>query len=115
MTSWFGFHSTNLKAPVPTGRFPNSVPDVSTARGLAMSKTNIARLARNGACGSFRVMRGVCVPAASPVGDHRWVQLHRFALRAEHEGLSERGHGRAADTDDDKEREPRKPHTSQPP
>src|SRR5947207_6962524 len=65
MTSWFGFHSTNLKAPVPTGRFPNSVPDVSTARGLAMSKTNIARLARNGACGSLRVMRRVCVPTAS--------------------------------------------------
>src|SRR5207247_2302462 len=30
-----------------------------------MSKTNIARLARNGACGSFSVMRTVCEPTAS--------------------------------------------------
>src|SRR5438093_1997459 len=64
-TSWFGFHSTSLKAPVPTGCFPNSVPHFSTALGLAMSKTNIARLARNGACGSFSVMRTVCEPTAS--------------------------------------------------
>src|SRR2546430_4756595 len=59
MTSWFGFHSTSWKAPVPTGCFPNSKPHFSTAFGLATSKTNIARLARNGACGSLRVIRTV--------------------------------------------------------
>src|SRR5881398_1157217 len=65
MTSWFGFHSTNWKAPVPTGCFPNSKPHFSTAFGLATSKTNIARLARNGACGSLRVIRTVWEPTAS--------------------------------------------------
>src|SRR5881398_3366155 len=65
MTSWFGFHSTNWKAPVPTGCFPNSKPHFSTAFGLATSKTNISRLARNGACGSLRVIRTVWEPTAS--------------------------------------------------
>ncbi len=50
---------------MPTGCLPNSVPQRSTALGLAMSKTNIARLARKGACGSLSVMRTVWVPTAS--------------------------------------------------
>ena len=32
-----GFHSTNLKAPVPTGCLPKSVPHFSTAFGLAIA------------------------------------------------------------------------------
>ena len=65
MTSWFGFHSTNLNAPVPTGCFPNSSPHFSTAFGLAMPKLKIPRFARNGAWGCLRVTRTVAVPTAS--------------------------------------------------
>ena len=50
---------------MPTGCLPNSVPHFSTAAGLAMSKVNMARFARNGACGSLSVTRIVCEPVAS--------------------------------------------------
>src|SRR3989304_4548846 len=69
MTSWFGFHSTNLNAPVPMGCLPNSVPHFSTALGLAMSKTNIARFARKGACRALSVIRTGCEPTAPALPD----------------------------------------------